>query len=308
MKTLIVFSVLIFLSIIEISDSFGTEIEPEFGEYASQGNVWFEITHSFAQPPPWKVWKSSFHDNPPYFFKDIFSELDEAKKFYEIFDIELQDLISSNKNEQVCEVTGCLHGTYHLLVSEKDGEKLQIMDYNYIISKTIPPKKQQSMLILNNEILCNPELDLVFKSSNYSSACVKPESIPKLIERGWAKSTVNQIEYASIYEEKFPSPDFDYQNIIQKLEKNEDVFAIVSLNTENTRFEGIKGNLELKSKIVTELQDSVISDLPNSQKQFIKKFQYVPEFAIKLDIRNLDYLVKSPLIKSISEDKAEGIP
>ena len=47
------------------------------------------------------------------------------------------------------------------------------------IKKGIPPQK----------IVCKPELTLIFHYDG-SPACVKPESIPKLIERGWAKSLV----------------------------------------------------------------------------------------------------------------------
>lgn len=36
-------------------------------------------------------------------------------------------------------------------------------------------------------VLCNEGFDLILKSSNNYSACVKPESKAKLIERGWAK-------------------------------------------------------------------------------------------------------------------------
>lgn len=183
----IVLIILILGSIIGISNSFSEEIESEFGEYYSTGNVWMEITHSVAEPPPWILWKGSFQSNPPDFFGKITSDLELSKIFFDQFNIELKDLVSSNKNAELCEALGCLSGTYHLLVSEEDGEKFQVMDYNYMISKTIPPKKQQDMPIFDDKIICKPNLDLIFKSTDNSPACVKPESIPKLIERGWAK-------------------------------------------------------------------------------------------------------------------------
>ncbi|MFQ5440305.1 MAG: hypothetical protein ACE5DL_02475 [Nitrosopumilaceae archaeon] len=55
---------------------------------------------------------------------------------------------------------------------------------NYIL----PPKYQQFIVDNPNDIICKPGLELIFKASNYSPACVKPPSISKLIERGWAIS------------------------------------------------------------------------------------------------------------------------
>jgi len=303
----IVFTILILGSIIGISNSFSEEIESEFGEYYSTGNVWMEITHSAAEPPPWILWKGSFQSNPPDFFGKITSDLELSKIFFDQFNIELKDLISSNKNAELCEAIGCLFGTYHLLVSEEDGEKFQVMGYNYMISKTIPPKKQQDMPIFDDKIICKPDLDLIFKSTDNSPACVKPPTAEKLIERGWTRTVSSQIEDISNYDKKFPNPNFSYQEVIKKLEKNERVSVLVLLNTSNTTFTEAKDNLELKAKIVRELQDIVLSKLPYSPDSNVKKFQYVPGFAIKLTLDNLNYLANSPLVKSISEDKEDGI-
>jgi hypothetical protein len=38
-----------------------------------------------------------------------------------------------------------------------------------------------------HEIVCKPGLELIFKAIDDSPACVKPTSIPKLKERGWAQ-------------------------------------------------------------------------------------------------------------------------
>jgi len=50
------------------------------------------------------------------------------------------------------------------------------------------PKQQVDFGFLPQEIKCKEGLNLIFKSTDGSPACVKPESIQKLIERGWAKS------------------------------------------------------------------------------------------------------------------------
>jgi len=48
------------------------------------------------------------------------------------------------------------------------------------------PKKQLELGIAPENVVCNDGLQLIFKSSNNSPACVKPETAEKLIERGWA--------------------------------------------------------------------------------------------------------------------------
>jgi len=48
-----------------------------------------------------------------------------------------------------------------------------------------PPKKHLFFGISAEEISCKDGLDLIFKSTSGSPACVKPSSAQKLIERGW---------------------------------------------------------------------------------------------------------------------------
>ena len=48
------------------------------------------------------------------------------------------------------------------------------------------PKEQFSKGIDPHKVKCNENFELVFKKSNFSPACVKPSSVQKLIERGWA--------------------------------------------------------------------------------------------------------------------------
>jgi len=52
----------------------------------------------------------------------------------------------------------------------------------------ISPHEQIKMDISPSEVTCNENLTLVLKSTDGSPACVKPESVTKLVERGWAKS------------------------------------------------------------------------------------------------------------------------
>ena len=50
----------------------------------------------------------------------------------------------------------------------------------------LPPKQQLKKGILPENITCKKGTELIFKSSDNSPACVKPETAEKLIERGWA--------------------------------------------------------------------------------------------------------------------------
>jgi len=50
----------------------------------------------------------------------------------------------------------------------------------------LPPKQQLKVGVAIHDIKCKAEFELVFKATDGSPACVKPTSVEKLIERGWA--------------------------------------------------------------------------------------------------------------------------
>ena len=50
----------------------------------------------------------------------------------------------------------------------------------------LPPLKQYDLVSDFHDIKCKPHLTLIFKDDAWTPACVKPSSIDKLIERGWA--------------------------------------------------------------------------------------------------------------------------
>jgi hypothetical protein len=54
--------------------------------------------------------------------------------------------------------------------------------------KIMSPKWQIFCGHLPKNIMCNNDLDLIFKSSDGSPACVKSKTSEKLIQRGWALS------------------------------------------------------------------------------------------------------------------------
>ncbi len=51
-----------------------------------------------------------------------------------------------------------------------------------------PPKQQLDFGVSNREVICKDGLQLIFKSTDGSPACVKPKTAQKLFERGWANS------------------------------------------------------------------------------------------------------------------------
>ena len=72
---------------------------------------------------------------------------------------------------------------------EQMGENACNETHNPPFSYLLSPIKQSMIGIPYSEIICMDELVLVQKYEN-SPACVKPESIPKLIERGWTNKTI----------------------------------------------------------------------------------------------------------------------
>ena len=62
----------------------------------------------------------------------------------------------------------------------------QVYDYSYGIAYFPPPLKQIQDGTDPSDVTCTEGLELVMKVSNGQPACVKPSSVEKLIERGWA--------------------------------------------------------------------------------------------------------------------------
>ena len=50
----------------------------------------------------------------------------------------------------------------------------------------LPPLKQYDSVSDIHDIKCKPHLTLIFKDKSWDPVCVKPSSVDKLIERGWA--------------------------------------------------------------------------------------------------------------------------
>ncbi len=50
----------------------------------------------------------------------------------------------------------------------------------------LAPLKQMQSGVSAESVVCKEGLELIFKASDGSAACVMPSSVSKLIERGWA--------------------------------------------------------------------------------------------------------------------------
>lgn len=106
----------------------------------------------------------------------------ETKKmiFYENY----EQLIEKNSKELIkWQVTPILPGYY---ISQIIVPEVINSGGGFEATGHFAPMKQLKFNVQPYEVYCKENLNLIFKSSDNSPACVKPESIPKLIERGWA--------------------------------------------------------------------------------------------------------------------------
>ena len=75
----------------------------------------------------------------------------------------------------------------HLALDEITPEIIKDMMEN-LSPEFKTPKQQTDVGILPSEVECKNGLELIFKATDGSPACVKPSTAEKLIERGWASS------------------------------------------------------------------------------------------------------------------------
>ncbi len=99
----------------------------------SQSNelVKIDMVHSGALPPPWKLdWlilRNEYYQN-----LSVDNEVEIIKKFYQKFGITIVNATRSSENAQFCEAITCISGTYHLLVSQDDAEKIKNLDFGFV--------------------------------------------------------------------------------------------------------------------------------------------------------------------------------
>jgi len=64
----------------------------------------------------------------------------------------------------------------------------ELSNTEQVSSLSNSPRKQIANGVLPKDVICKEPLELIFKSTDGTPACVKPETKEKLIERGWARS------------------------------------------------------------------------------------------------------------------------
>ena len=90
------------------------------------------------------------------------------------------------------------------------------MDYTaFAISYQPPPLKQINDGVEPANVTCTEGLELVLKKSNGNPACIKPSSVAKLIERGWAIHILPDYQDENNNSEIFATGNFDveYQTV-----------------------------------------------------------------------------------------------
>ncbi|MGQ0791890.1 MAG: hypothetical protein ACT4NJ_06680 [Nitrosopumilaceae archaeon] len=93
-----------------------------------------------------------------------------------------------------------------------------------VIKYDDPPRKQFRAGITSEEIKCKEGLGLVIKVSSGFPACVKPQSIQKLFELGWAVNDqmISEEEAISLIKKRYPQlQDFPSDGLPPKLIRSE---------------------------------------------------------------------------------------
>ena len=98
----------------------------------------------------------------------------------------------------------------------------QLTDSAFAIAYFPPPLKQISDGIDPANVTCTEGLEIVLKKSNGNPACLKPESVAKLIARGWAihilpdyENELNNSEIFALGNYNVETQDVNYFNDIQ---------------------------------------------------------------------------------------------
>jgi carboxymethylenebutenolidase len=88
---------------------------------------------------------------------------------------------------------------------------VQLTDLIFSNAYGSSPLKQINLGIKSTDVTCNEGLELVIKLSNGHPACVKPSSVAKLIERGWAIHILPDVDSSSKNSNLIQSGKYDVE-------------------------------------------------------------------------------------------------
>lgn len=128
-------------------------------------------------------------------------------------------------------------------------EPTPVWDYvaimKFTVNEILPPLNQIATGKIPENVLCKEGLELIFKSSDNSPACVKPQTAEKLIERGWLVKSFFWVErsmtqcgdvgYEKMHQWVNDNPDDKYTPEIRKQLVKED-YAEKGINVLDVEF------------------------------------------------------------------------
>ena len=122
----------------------------------------------------------------------LISSFDIQKSFAEEKIYTLEEALEIQRNRTGVPITNDSFPVKNSYIQELTLEDIQCMEKMGTYQraeKFMPPRWQ--VICYNftpDEINCNDDLQLIFKLTDNSPACVNPETAEKLIERGWARN------------------------------------------------------------------------------------------------------------------------
>jgi len=103
-------------------------------------------------------------------------------------------------------------------------EKQEYEYYDFVYPPKVQQNYAQMLGLANNDFLCKPELIQALKNDG-SPVCVKPETIPKLIERGWTKNISEINQGTSSYMDKVTPTLLDFKNTLSESQDIDVIFS-----------------------------------------------------------------------------------
>ena len=118
----------------------------------------------------------------------------ENEKNTGVFYIDIMFTLKDSAIQKLETVSGDMVTASYLDLTTPDGKETKLTDTITVISDHIPTHKQLKFGILPEDITCHDNMELIFKDSDGSPACVTSETKLKLMERGWSSTNITEIK------------------------------------------------------------------------------------------------------------------